>query len=199
MNRRLTLGLAALFAVLVAVLLPAISRATPASNCPPHAQCIHLTITTTGAGSGTVELARDWDYAPPSCQDSSCTYTMGKGVTAVSLTATADLDSTFTGWSGDAHCPPETGTCKVRMSTSRSVTAAFALGHLCVVPLLRGKTLMTAKRTLRTHYCSLGSVRHGFSSKVKTGHVISERPRPGREFDAGAKVRLLVSKGGRPT
>lgn len=196
MNRRLTLGLATLSAVLVAVLLPALSRATPTSSCPPRAQCIYLTITTTGAGSGTVDLARDWEFPPPNCQGSSCTYTMGKGQTAVTLTATADLDSTFTGWSGDAHCPPETGTCKVMMSSSsRDVSATFALGHVCVVPNLKGKTLKTAKRTLRTHYCSIGTVQHAFSSKVKTGRVIEQKPKPGAQLPHGAKVNLVISKG----
>lgn len=199
MNRRLTLGLGTFAAMLVAILVPALSRATSSSSsCPPGVQCIYLTITTAGAGSGTVDLARFWDLAPPDCQDSSCTYSMGKGLTALTLTATADLDSTFTGWSGDAHCPPETGTCKVLMSrSSRHVTATFALGRLCVVPLLRTKTLKTAKRTLRTHYCSLGNVRHAFSSTVKAGGVISEKPKPGNELGAGAKVSLVISKGGR--
>lgn len=198
MNRRLTLGLAILFAVLVAVLLPALSRATTSSGCDPYGRgrCMWLTITTAGTGSGTVDLARDWRFPPPSCQGSSCTYAIPTGLT-LAVTATADLDSTFTGWSGAADCPPETGTCNVTVSGNRSVTATFALGHLCFVPKLKGKRLKAAKSTLRTHYCSLGKVQHAFSSKVKTERVISEKPRPGTELAAGAKVSLVVSQGRR--
>ena len=68
----------------------------------------------------------------------------------------------------------------------------------CVVPKLKGKTLKAAKRALRTHFCSLGKVKHAFSNRVRKGRVISQKPKPGRHLDHGAKVGLIVSKGRRP-
>jgi hypothetical protein len=65
----------------------------------------------------------------------------------------------------------------------------------CVVPGLRGKTLNTAKRSIRSHDCSLGTIRHARSPTIKQGHVISQTPRPGRELRRGAKVNLLISQG----
>jgi uncharacterized delta-60 repeat protein len=66
---------------------------------------------------------------------------------------------------------------------------------VCRVPNLIGKTLRAAKRAIKRVHCALGRVTRAFSSKVGTGHVISQRPRPGRVLPAGAKVKLVVSKG----
>jgi serine/threonine-protein kinase len=52
-----------------------------------------------------------------------------------------------------------------------------------------------AKRSLRAHHCSLGKVKKAFSSKVKKGRVISQKPKAGRHLRHGAKVNLTVSKG----
>ncbi len=67
----------------------------------------------------------------------------------------------------------------------------------CVVPKLKGRTLKAAKRVLRTHFCSLGKVKHAFSNRVRRGRVISQKPKPGRHLNHGAKVSLIVSKGRR--
>ena len=82
-----------------------------------------LAITTTGTGSGTVVKSPD-----------AISYTAG---TVVSLTATANTGSTFTGWSGDA-----TGSINpvtVTMTANRSVTATFTLGtrKYLFLPLVR--------------------------------------------------------------
>jgi eukaryotic-like serine/threonine-protein kinase len=74
--------------------------------------------------------------------------------------------------------------------------SAFSHSH-CVVPKLKGTTLKAAKRALRAHSCSLGAVKRSFSNTVKNGLVISEKPKPGKRLQAGAKVSLVVSKGKR--
>jgi uncharacterized delta-60 repeat protein len=58
---------------------------------------------------------------------------------------------------------------------------------VCRVPNVMGKTLRSAKRA--------GRVTRAFSSKVGAGRVISQRPRPHRVLPAGAKIKLVVSKG----
>jgi beta-lactam-binding protein with PASTA domain len=63
------------------------------------------------------------------------------------------------------------------------------------VPKLKGKTVKAARRSLKAHACSAGKVKHAFSSKVKKGRVISQKPKAGRHFKHGAEVNVTVSKG----
>jgi hypothetical protein len=64
----------------------------------------------------------------------------------------------------------------------------------CVVPRLKGKKLKVAKRAIRQAHCRVGRVvkRH---SKAKRRRVIGQRPRPRTEREAGAPVKILVSRG----
>jgi len=64
----------------------------------------------------------------------------------------------------------------------------------CVVPKLQGKKLRTAKRTVRRANCLPGRIVRR-SSNVKRGRVIAQKPSPGTRLGAGAKVRLVVSRG----
>jgi hypothetical protein len=70
-----------------------------------------LSITKTGSGTGTVTNS-----------PSGTTFTQG---TSVTLTATPNTNSTFTGWSG--ACSGTSTTCAVTMNANSSVTATFAL------------------------------------------------------------------------
>lgn len=72
-----------------------------------------LTITKTGAGNGSV-------FANPS----GTTFDEG---TAVSLTATANAGSSFTGWGG--ACSGKAQPCGVSMTSNKTVTADFADGE----------------------------------------------------------------------
>ena len=77
-----------------------------------------LTVSTAGTGTGTVSSS---DGLINSCSG-TCTATYNSG-TSVTLTATPDAGSIFTGWTG---CDTVLDTtCTVSMSASRSVTATF--------------------------------------------------------------------------
>jgi uncharacterized protein (TIGR03437 family) len=76
-----------------------------------------LTITTPGAGSGTVSSSP----AGTSCGSGCLTFAAG---TVVTLTAAPNNGSTFAGWSGACT---GTGGCVVTMSSSQAVTATFNL------------------------------------------------------------------------
>jgi hypothetical protein len=97
-----------------------------------------VTVTTDGTGGGTVSSTP----AGISCQP-TCTQSFAHG-TSVTLTATPNANSTFTGWSG-AGCSG-TGTCVVTMDTAKNVTATFtAITHpLTVVPAGQGTGLVTS-------------------------------------------------------
>ena len=76
-----------------------------------------LTVTVAGTGTGTVTS----NPAGVSCP-SDCTASYDTGA-AVTLTAAADSDSTFAGWSGD--CSGSAETASVTMAAARSCTATF--------------------------------------------------------------------------
>jgi hypothetical protein len=79
-----------------------------------------LTVTKSGTGSGTVTSSP----AGINC-GSTCSYAFAYN-TSVTLTAAATSPSTFAGWSGGG-CSGTRSTCRVSMSTARSVTATFNL------------------------------------------------------------------------
>lgn len=148
-----------------------------------------LTVATNGSGSGKV-ISSPTGIA---C-GSSCSHDYASG-TSVTLTAAASSGSKFAGWSGSS-CSG-TGVCTVVMSGSQSVQATFA-SPACIVPKLKGKTLNAARHAIRSRGCVVGKIGHAFSKSVKRGHVISQRPTPGRHLKRGAKVNLVISKGKRP-
>ena len=86
----------------------------------------NLKVKDAGTGTGTVTSSPSGINCGATCE---AEYESGKEVT---LTATPEGGSTFSGWSG-AGCSG-TGTCKVTMSAAKEVTATFALEqHLLTV------------------------------------------------------------------
>jgi hypothetical protein len=81
-----------------------------------------LSIVKTGSGSGTVTSSPAGISCGINC---SASYTAGSSIT---LTATPDVGSVFTGWTGGCS---GTGTCEVSMTSAKSVTASF-----CILPRL---------------------------------------------------------------
>jgi PASTA domain/Bacterial pre-peptidase C-terminal domain len=67
----------------------------------------------------------------------------------------------------------------------------------CVVPSVRGKTLRAARAAIRRGTCRMGRLQRRYSSRVKAGRVVSQRPRAGARLAANARVHLVVSKGKR--
>jgi PKD domain/Divergent InlB B-repeat domain len=76
-----------------------------------------LTVSSAGSGAGTVELSPGGISCASSCQPSFDSGTL------VTLTASPDPGSTFSGWSGDCT---GTGSCQLTMNQARSVTANFS-------------------------------------------------------------------------
>ena len=88
------------------------------SGCNTQPPGYTLDVTLTGTGSGFVVSLP----AGINCPAGNCSTSFRSG-TLVTLTATPDANSTFTGWSGEG-CSG-TGTCIVTMARASSVTATF--------------------------------------------------------------------------
>jgi uncharacterized protein (DUF2141 family) len=89
---------------------------------PP--QTYPLTVSKAGSGTGTVTSSPAGIDCGADCSE---TYTEG---TVVTLTPTADVGSTFSGWSGDADCNDGS----VTMTAATSCTATFSLDtHILTV------------------------------------------------------------------
>jgi Trypsin/PASTA domain/PKD domain len=67
----------------------------------------------------------------------------------------------------------------------------------CVVPRLRGKTLVGARAALARANCRLGRVTRSYSSGVRAGRVIRQRPIGGTRTTRGTRVSVVLSRGSR--
>src|SRR5215211_1047539 len=67
----------------------------------------------------------------------------------------------------------------------------------CLVPKLAGKTVAVARTALRKANCKTGKVTRVKSRKVRSGRVISSKPKAGTRRPNGAAVALVVSRGPR--
>ncbi len=97
---------------------------------------------------------------------------------AVTLTATADPDSTFSGWTG-AGC--STGACVVTMDAAKTVTATFALNQYALTVQVEGQGTVTSTPAGIT--CGAG----GADCTESLGHgsviTLTATPATGHAFD----------------
>ncbi len=75
--------------------------------------------------------------------------------------------------------------------TSPTVKADRFYYEGCTVPKLKGKTLKTAKKSLRRADCKLGKVKR---SEGKSGKVLKQTPKPGKVLKSGSKVSVTVGR-----
>ncbi len=152
-----------------------------------------LTVTKSGAGSGTVTSSDGAINCGATCADD-----FGQG-TSVTLTASASSGSTFAGWSGACA---GIGACRVTIDAVKTATAKFDQVQQqqrpnCVVPNVKRKPLAAAKRRIAAAHCRVGKVTKAKSKTIPKGRVISQKPRAGKKLAPGSKVKLVVSRGKR--
>jgi hypothetical protein len=117
---------------------------------------VTVNVTKAGTGMGTVTSAP----AGINC-GVDCTEAFGSG-TAVTLTATPDASSTFTGWSGGG-CTG-TGTCMLTATATTTVTATFAIKTWTLTTTLAGTGTGTVTSTPAGIACGtscMASYNHG--------------------------------------
>lgn len=107
---------------------------------------------------------------------------------------------TFTqGFNGvmTAVAPPHrAGSADVTVTTVAGTTSLGAADKFtyeaCVVPKLNGKKLKAAKTNLKKADCKLGKVTHRKGVTSKTGKVVKQSPKPGRQLAPGSKVKVTL-------
>jgi hypothetical protein len=164
---------------------------TPIAPIPSTAPRFALTIAKSGTGTGTVTSSVGGIGCGAIC---AADFDAGTNVT---LTAIPNAGSTFAGWSGACA---GTSLCTVTVDAAKAATATFnqiLRPVACVVPNVKGKLLVTAKRRITGAHCRVGRVTRAKSKTVAKGKVISQSPRLGKRLAAGAKVNLVVSRGKR--
>jgi PASTA domain len=67
----------------------------------------------------------------------------------------------------------------------------------CVVPNVRGKRLVAARKAITKARCRVGRVTRSWSARVAAGKVIKQRPAPRTRLAARSRVHLVVSRGRR--
>jgi beta-lactam-binding protein with PASTA domain len=63
-----------------------------------------------------------------------------------------------------------------------------------VVPKLKGKTLVAAKKLLTKANCRLGKVTKKKGPKSRKGKVVSQKPAPGAKKPLGTKIAVVIGK-----
>jgi PASTA domain len=144
-----------------------------------------------GAWSGTAPISYAYQWQTCDATGTACSNILGQTgqVMRVTSVETGDLFRvvvTATNVVGSVSAASH-GTDVIRTVTPRR----------CVVPKLRGKTLRAARAAIVRNRCRMGRIQRRFSSRLRTGRVLAQRPRPGARLAAGARVHLVLSKGAR--
>jgi beta-lactam-binding protein with PASTA domain len=62
---------------------------------------------------------------------------------------------------------------------------------------VKGKTIVQARRLLRSKRCALGRVTRAYSAQIKSGKIMKQSRRPGVRLARGTRLNVVVSRGRR--
>jgi FG-GAP-like repeat/PASTA domain/FG-GAP repeat len=83
-------------------------------------------------------------------------------------------------------------------SNPSAVSVLLNRPGLCTVQDVKRQKVLAAKRTIARANCRVGKIRRAYSKTVR-GHVISQKPKPGTVLADRGKVKLVVSRGRKPS
>jgi hypothetical protein len=187
-------------ALLAAVLIGAAGLADAAAAPATHT----LTVNIGGTGSGVIRGDSVNCSASDGQPSGPCTVTELTG-SVVTLTASADKGSVFSGWSGDG-CSGA-GSCKVALTSDVTVTATFYLSTVSAkarsLPVSRSGRTTSLPMTCKGPGSCIGSVQLSANSNGKTVTLASSpyNIASGRtanvklRFSAGTVAKITNHKG----
>lgn len=89
------------------------------------------------------------------------------------------------------------GATDIAVTTVAGTTAAVPADKFtykgCVVPNLAGKKLKKAKRRLKSADCKLGQVKRKGDTTAKTGKVVKQKPKAGKQLPPGTKITVTLA------
>jgi hypothetical protein len=149
-----------------------------------------IDLTLAGTGGGSVTLTPQNSPTPAAACTSSCAPEFNAGTTVI-LAETPNSTSSFLGWSGpDAGSCGTSSTCQVAVTTSRSITATFALNPLLSVADAGGGIVAasppgTAPSGQPGGIVGCGSAGAACDARFPMGSTVtlSETPNNGYSFD----------------
>ena len=113
------------------------------------------------------------------------------GVPATSFTVASEGQLTAV-----APAVKKAGAVDVTVTTVAGTTPLVATDKFtykaCVVPKLNGKKLKAAKKKLKKASCKLGKVTRHKGVTNKTGKVVKQSPKPGKQLAPGSKVKVTL-------
>jgi PASTA domain len=127
-------------------------------------------------------------------------------VTFKVVTDTIVMPNSNTTWMGYGRTVPASGALRFAFVYSRATTAA-EVGAMataaqqavapppCVVPRTLGLTLTVARARLHAANCTIGAVRHEYSTKTASGKVKAQAQKAGTTLPNNGRVELTVSRG----
>lgn len=153
---------------------------------PPSAGGSHLVTVALGACAAPI-----W-YPTGTSLNILETVPSGDAVTGISLAGSGTI-TLSTPTAGSATVSVGTAAGSVTFTTSGPAsTSAIAQ---CKVPGLFGLTVAGAKARLKSHACTIGSVRRVYSKIIRAGYVMKQSPAKGQTLAHGAPVSVTVSRG----
>ena len=159
------------------------------------------------------EIAFNADVQPaPTVKRISPTFGSIKGKTAVTVTGTDLANVSGVSFDGApatsftvanegrltavAPAAKKTGDVDVTVTTIAGTTPVVATDKFtykaCVVPKLKGRKLKAAKKRLRKASCKPGKVKRRNGVTSKTGKVVKQSPKPGKQLAPGSKVKMTL-------
>lgn len=118
------------------------------SITPPSSVNYNVAVSSSGSGGGTITS----NPAGINC-GANCSALFANG-TGVDLTASANVGSTFTGWSGDCS---GIGVCTLTVDSNKNVTANFSSSTPSSFPVIAGTNGSTEQTDTNTHTVNLPS------------------------------------------
>jgi hypothetical protein len=146
-------------------------------------------VVVSGGGRGKVTSTPAGLDCPTAC---SLEYRSGSSVV---LTAAPQKGSRLVSWKG--VCQGRSLTCTVNIAGDTTAAAIFAPNPRCVVPALKRKTLVAARRALNAAHCRLGNVRRAYSRHVSRDRILAQSPAAGTRLGNRGRVSVVVSRGSR--
>jgi hypothetical protein len=97
-----------------------------------------------------------------------------------------------TAFDAEVETPPTVEQISAPASPSAPAPIVPVVEAHCIVPKLKGKKLKAAKTKLKAANCKLGKVTRKKDVTARSGKVVRQGAKPGKELAAGTKIKVVL-------